>query len=261
MSAQTHRSNPRILGRRTLERDHQCLAERLQPGYRVLDIGCGSGAITVGIAKAVGPRGSVVGVDRDEGLLEMARAENAGIPNLRFQSGDATSLAFGAEFDIVTAARTLQWIADPSLAISKMKQALRPGGLLVVLDYSHTRNQWEPSPPDEFKRFYEAFLAWRRANGWDNEMADHLPNLFRSAGLTDIQSHVQTEVAERGEPDFDGRAALWSGVIEHLDEQLVTAGFSTKQQVQDAYERYVPWAKTELVKQTLAMSAVTGIVP
>jgi len=92
-------------------------------------------------------------------------------------------------------------------------------------------------------------------------MADHLPNLFRSAGLTDIQSHVQTEVAERGEPDFDGRAALWSGVIEHLDEQLVTAGFSTKQQVQDAYERYVPWAKTELVKQTLAMSAVTGIVP
>jgi SAM-dependent methyltransferase len=175
--------------------------------------------------------------------------------------GDATSLTFRAEFDIVTAARTLQWIADPRLAISNMKQAARPGGLLVVLDYSHTKNQWEPSPPDEFKRFYEAFLAWRYANGWDNEMADHLPDLFRSAGLTDIESHLQTEVAERGQPDFDGQAALWSDVIEHVDEQLVTAGFSTKQQVRDAHERYLPWKKTRLVKQTLAMWAVTGIVP
>ena len=90
-------------------------------------------------------------------------------------------------------------------------------------------------------------------------MADHLPHLFQSAGLTDVQSHVQTEVAERGEPDFEGQAALWSGVIEHVDEQLATVGFLTKQQAQDAHERYVPWAKTELMKQTLAMWAVTGV--
>lgn len=140
-----------------------------------------------------------------------------------------------------------------------MKQALRPGGLLVVLDYGHTKNQWDPRPPDEFKRFYEAFLAWRHANGWDNEMADHLPKLFQSAGLTDVLSHIQTEVAEPGDPDFEGHAALWSGVIEHVDEQLATAGFLTKQQSRDAHERYVPWAKTKLLKQTLARSAVTGI--
>lgn len=261
MSAQTHRSNPRILGRRTLERDHRCLAGLLHPGLRVLDIGCGTGAITAGIARAVGPRGSVVAIDRDDSLLEIARTEHADIPQLHFAPGDATSLTFRAEFDIVTAARTLQWIATPGLAISNMKRALRPGGLLVVLDYSHAKNQWEPNPPDEFRLFYEAFLAWRRANGWDNAMADHLPDFFRSAGLTDIESHLQTEIAERGEPDFEGQAALWSGAIEHVDEQLVAAGFLTNQQAQDAHKRYLPWAKTELVKQTLAMWAVTGVAP
>src|SRR5207249_3817462 len=113
-----HRSDPRILGRRTLQRDHRCLAELLQPGFFVLDVGCGTGAITAGIAKAVGPYGFVTGVDRDEVLLELARTKHDMYPNLHFEYGDATALGFRAQFDVVTAARTLQWIADPALAIS-----------------------------------------------------------------------------------------------------------------------------------------------
>ena len=187
MPAQSHRSDPRILGRRTLQRDHRCLAELLSPGLSVLDVGCGTGAITAGTAKAVGPHGHVVGIDRDEVLLEFARTEHAMLPNLQFESGDATTLTFRAQFDIVTAARTLQWIAEPALAISKMKQATKPSGVLVVLDYNHTSNVWEPDPPGEFKLFYNAFLAWRQTNRWDNEMANHLPDLFRSAGLVGRQ--------------------------------------------------------------------------
>src|SRR5690349_17877386 len=134
MSAQSHRSDPRILGRRTLERDHRQLAGMLRPGQSVLDVGCGTGAITAGIAKAVGTDGQVVGIDRDEALLELARTEHASLPNLRFERGDVTSLTATAQFDVVTAARTLQWIADPALAISKMKQAAKASGMLVVLD-------------------------------------------------------------------------------------------------------------------------------
>ena len=175
MPAQSHRSDPRILGRRTLQRDHRCLAAVLRPGLRVLDIGCGTGAITAGIAKAVGPHGCVIGIDRDQLLLELARTEHASIPNLQFEYGDVTTLTSCAQFDIVNAARTLQWIAEPALAISKMKQAANPSGVLVVLDYNHASNKWAPDPPGEFKLFYNAFLAWRNTNRWDNGMADHLP--------------------------------------------------------------------------------------
>ena len=261
MSAQSHRSDPRILGRRTLQRDHRCLAELLRPGFSVLDVGCGTGAITAGIAQAVGPHGHVVGIDRDEVLLNLARTEHAMLPNLQFECGDATTLTFRAQFDIVTAARTLQWIAKPALAISKMKQAAKPAGVLVVLDYNHATNEWAPDPPREFQRFYSAFLAWRHANGWDNEMADHLPELFRSAGLVDVESRMQDEVAERGGPEFAERTAVWSEVIENLGGQLATAGFCTEFQLEEARECYDSWAKTALVKQTLAMCAVTGIVP
>lgn len=242
MHAQSHRSDPRILGRRTLRRDHRCLAELLQPGFSVLDVGCGTGAITAGIAKAVGPQGDVVGIDRDEALLELARTEHGTLPNLQFECGDATALRFHSQFDIVTAARTLQWIAEPALAILQMKQATKSVGMLVVLDYNHVSNEWEPDPPGEFKRFYSAFLAWRRTHGWDNEMADHLPDLFRSAGLVDVKSRVQDEFVERGGPDFAERAALWSEVIENVRGQLATGGFCTDFQLEEARECYDSWA-------------------
>ena len=102
--AQSHRSDPRILGRRTLERDHRALARLLRPGLSVLDVGCGTGAITAGIARAVGVQGHVVGVDRDERLLQLAREGYRECSNLQFQPGDATSLSYRAQFDIITAA-------------------------------------------------------------------------------------------------------------------------------------------------------------
>ncbi len=142
-----------------------------------------------------------------------------------------------------------------------MKQAAKPSGLLVVLDYNHRSNEWEPDPPGEFKLFYEAFLAWRNRNRWDNDLADHLPDLFRSAGLLEVTSHVQDEVAETGAPDFAERTALWSEVIESLGGQLVSAGLCTEVQLEEARECYDSWAKTALAKQTFSMRAVTGRLP
>jgi ubiquinone/menaquinone biosynthesis C-methylase UbiE len=261
MSAQQHRSDPRILGRRTLEGDHRGLASLLRPGLSVLDLGCGTGAITAGIAKAVGPQASVVGMDRDESLLQIARREHAAIPNLRFEYGDATALECQARFDIVTAARTLQWISEPALAISNMRQVALPNAMLVVLDYNHTGNEWSPDPPREFSYFYRAFLAWRQANGWSNEMADRLPELFRSAGLVEIESYPQDEMIERGQPAFPERASLWSEVIENVGPQLVAAGFCTESEMHQARESCDDWIATRLKRQVLAMRTVTGKVP
>lgn len=163
---QSHRSDPKILGRRTLQKDHRSLAAIVQPGMSVLDIGCGTGAITSGIAKAVGPDGRAVGLDRDEGRLELARKEHAGIANLRFESADATNLPYTAEFDIVTGARVLQWIAAPERAIRGMMRATKRGGVVVVLDYSHTHNAWEPIRPVNFAFFTKRFSrGGRRIDG------------------------------------------------------------------------------------------------
>ena len=261
MSGQQHQSDPGILDRRTLSRDHPFLAERLAPGLSVLDVGCGTGAITKGIAEAVGPGGTVVGVDRDPAHVERAGVHCAGLPHLRFEVGDATRLAYEAAFDIVTAARALQWIADVGAAIRSMAQAARPGGRLVLLDYNHAHNAWDPAPPAAFAAFYAAFLAWRAANGWDNLVADRLPDLLRDAGLERIHSVDQSVTSVTGEPDFDERTALWIEVIDNLGPTLVAAGACEASLVDAARHAYDAWRRTDLLRHVLSMRAIEALVP
>jgi ubiquinone/menaquinone biosynthesis C-methylase UbiE len=87
MSQQSHRSDPRILNRRTLQRDHPYLARVLRTGMDILDVGCGTGAITADIAKAVGPDGMALGIDRDDANLAIAVQQYGGMGNLRFEGG------------------------------------------------------------------------------------------------------------------------------------------------------------------------------
>ena len=256
---QAHTSDPRILNRRTLERDHRRLLDLLRPGMSVLDVGCGTGAITAGIARKVGPQGSVLGVDRDEVLLASARKEHGGIHNLSFENQDALSVPFEYRFDIVTAARTLQWISQPDQAIARMSKAAKPNGRVVVLDYNHEYNSWEPEPPAEFRVFYQAFLDWRAANNWDNLMADHLPGLFRSAGMMAIRAFLDDEVVQRGDSEFFEATAIWSHVMENVGSHIVTAGFINERDCVEAEQCYREWVRTTLQRQTLSMSTVDGV--
>jgi len=226
----------------------------------VLDVGCGSGAITSGIARAVGASGQALGIDRDEALLTVARQEYHDIPNLRFEQGDAVSLAFDARFDIVTAARTLQWISQPAQAIARMAKAVRPGGQLVVLDYNHANNSWEPDPPLEFRRFYRAFLDWRADSHWDNLMADDLPALFRAAAVINVEIFNDDETVRYGDADFFDVAGIWTEVIRAVGHSMVAASFLSESERMEAEIAYREWVRNGLRKQTHQMRTVTGEV-
>jgi ubiquinone/menaquinone biosynthesis C-methylase UbiE len=258
MSQQTHQADPRILNRRTLERDHRHLAEFLRPGMLVLDVGCGTGAITAGIARMVGSGGHVVGVDRDDSLLKLARQEHRELENLSFENRDVLSLTYENSFDIVTAARALQWIGEPGAALARIKSAARPGGCIVVLDYNHENNSWEPEPPAAFRRFYQAFLDWRQANNWDNRMADSLPQLFRSVGMRDIESCADDEVAMRGDPHFSDASAIWAHVSQSLGPQIVADGFLSEPERSNAEKEYRDWVASGLQKQVLQMRTIVA---
>jgi ubiquinone/menaquinone biosynthesis C-methylase UbiE len=256
MSSQPHQSAPKVLDRRTLQRDHRVLAELLHPGMAVLDVGCGTGAITRGIAGAVGAAGTVIGVDRDGGLIERAQATHSAVSNLRFVECDVTLLDFDGQFDVVTAARTLQWVANLPAAVRAMARAAKPGGQLVVLDYNHSLNEWEPAPPRPFVEFYRRFLSWRQANGWDNEIANHCAALFETAGLEEIRVCDQDESAVKGSQGFADTAGIWIEVIDRLGQTLAHAGACDPALLDAARGSYEQWHTTALQRHTLAMKTV-----
>jgi SAM-dependent methyltransferase len=107
----------------------------LRPGSSVLDVGCGAGADLPELAHAVGPAGTVVGVDNSESLLAEARQRTADLPMVECGVGDATKLDLpSSAFDACKADRLLQHLGDPSRAFAELVRVVRRGARIVVSD-------------------------------------------------------------------------------------------------------------------------------
>jgi ubiquinone/menaquinone biosynthesis C-methylase UbiE len=129
-------------GRRTIERLD------LEPGARVLDVCCGSGASALPAAQAVGPSGRVIGVDLADKLLGRARAKarDRGLANVEFRAGDLMDLRIPeAPFDGVVCVFGIFFVPDMAAAARSLWGAVRPGGKLArccARRGSSTPKQW-----------------------------------------------------------------------------------------------------------------------
>lgn len=107
----------------------------LAPGDRVLDVACGTGLVSLDAARAVGPRGTVLGVDLSGRMVEAAgvRALERQVAHVRFARMDAESLALpDAGFDAALCALGLMYMPEPEQALREMRRVLRPGGRLAL---------------------------------------------------------------------------------------------------------------------------------
>jgi ubiquinone/menaquinone biosynthesis C-methylase UbiE len=188
-------------------------------GGRVLDAGCGPGPHLGLFLDAVGPTGSVVGLDQDAAAIEVARelwADAITTDRLRLQPGDLMALPFpDASFDLAWTSLALHHVADPSVALRELRRVVAPGGQVVVLDADASDGfPFLPWPPDLEERV-RAALFRGAADGYAGKidyvyhpyLGRSLPRLLREAGLVDVRIQALVDVDQAPLPPR--RAAEW----------------------------------------------------
>ncbi|HEX2493041.1 MAG TPA: bifunctional demethylmenaquinone methyltransferase/2-methoxy-6-polyprenyl-1,4-benzoquinol methylase UbiE [Steroidobacter sp.] len=133
----------------------------LRPGQRALDVAGGTGNLAAGAAKQVGPTGLVLLTDINGSMLREGRdalTDRGAVGNIRYAQANAERLPFpDATFDCVTIGFGLRNVTDKPAALRSMARVLKPGGQLLILEFSH------PTLPG-LKPVYDAYsfavLPW-----------------------------------------------------------------------------------------------------
>ena len=210
----------RVHAERTAAREAAFFLPHLSPGMRLLDVGCGPGTITLGLAKAVNP-GDVVGVDAVQTVLEEARqtASTERLPNLRFEQADAYKLPFpDHSFDVVFAHTLLEHLREPRRALTEMVRVLAPGGMIGLRDCDWESGIFAPENAD-VRRAAALYARLWRHNGGDPHCGRTLRTRLLEAGC----ARVDTSASFRWDGTADSSRSF--GVL--LADRLPLAPMAT----------------------------------
>ena len=248
----------KIFDNRTLEKDYGTLTPLLKEGLSVLDVGCGTGAITKDVALRIGPSGKITGIDNTERFILSGRETYGHVKNMQLIHVDLFEFQPAEQYDLIISARTLQWLSKVDEALEKMKSLIKAGGRISILDYNHTTIDWQPAPPESMRKFYDIFLKWRADAGMNNQIADDLTSLLQQAGFKNIEQLNSDEHYKKGDTDFYIHLGIWSKVAG--SRQMVEEGYLTDVLRLQAIAEYNQWIEREAVSMTLKLNEVRGRV-
>ncbi|HEX2204034.1 MAG TPA: methyltransferase domain-containing protein [Longimicrobium sp.] len=210
------------------------------PGHAILDVGCGPGYAAFDLARIVGARGRVHGVDVSERFVAHLRAEARarGAAHLTAEVGDVAAMELAPEFDGAWARWVLCFVPDPAAVVRSVARALRPGGRFVVQDYLKYEGVVMAPEDPAFDRVWAAMVASWRASGGDAHVGAAVPSLMEAAGLEVVDVRPIVRGARPG-------TALWQWprtFFTNFLPTLVAGGFVT---AADAAAFDARWAERE----------------
>jgi SAM-dependent methyltransferase len=194
----------------------------IAPGMRVLDLGAGLGHVSRAVADLVGTDGEVVGIDADPRMVEAARARTSA-PHVRFAQADVLAFTDDRPFDAVVGRLILFHLSDPAAAIRHHLHALRPGGVVVALDYDVAAVRSDPEEPLTM-RLRELILTAFRRVGADPTIGARLQGILADAGVAEVAGFGIERYVPPGSPLGPRMVA---GVVRTLAPAIVGHGLAT----------------------------------
>jgi len=163
----------------------------LTPGMKVLDCGCGPGAISAGLAEAVGAAGHVTGVDFGESQIEVAKA--CSTPNLTFRVASVYELPFeDGTFDLVFSHALFEHLADPIRGVSEIRRVLRAGGVAALCSPDWGGFILSPTD-DQVETAINRYRMLQEKNGGQTRAGRQLGSWLAAGGMVTKRAQARYE--------------------------------------------------------------------
>lgn len=179
---------------------------RVEPGQRLLDVGCGPGALTAIATERLGPD-AVVAVDPSPSFVGACRQRHPGVD---VREGTAEALpAEDGSFDRAVAQLVIHFVTDAARSAAEMRRVVRPGGLVGVCVWEATDGMGLLHVVSAARRSVEGATGEPEARPFGG--AGELAALLAGAGLTDVEEELLTVTAH-----YTGFAELWDSLLEGI---------------------------------------------
>ena len=242
----THGHAPAVVrqhAQRTAGEAAAFILPHLRPDMRLLDVGCGPGSITRGLAERL-PAGQVVGLDLSRETLESARSDAAarGLMNLRYEEGSVYELSFSdGSFDVAYAHQVLQHLRERGLALSEMLRVVKPGGVVAVREVDWSTVAYFPRDP-WIDRFIEVHLRTWYRNGGEPQVGRQLRALFNAVGVASLEITASVWCyATREETVEWGESYADRLLTSPMGERPVEYGYATRADIESMAAALRAW--------------------
>lgn len=219
----------------------------LQPGMRLLDLGCGPGTITSGLARHVAP-GETIGIDPSAKAIETARslAQHPAEGGLEFETGDIYRPRFGIEaFDAIFAHQVLQHLPQPVEALKQIWALLKQGGIVGVRDVDWGSTTFYPDNQG-MRRFLTLYCDLARRNHAEPQAGRQLRRWFREAGFRDCKVTTSTgSYADAVATREWGESYAERTLSSNISERSLELGIATRAELEDIAAAWRNWGRNQ----------------